>query len=874
MDKNFDFKKRENEIYKNWEENGYFKPVIDKDKKPFVISMPPPNVTAKLHIGHALDDTIQDILIRYHRMLGDPTLYVPGTDHASIATEVKVVEKLKKEGKSKESLGREKFLEEAWKWKEEYGEKIVEQQRKLGLSCDWQRARFTMDEGCSKAVLEVFERLYNEGIIYKGERLVNWCPECKTPISDIEVEYEEQKSNLWHIRYKIENSDDYVVVATTRPETMLGDTAVAVNPNDDRYKDIVGKRVFLPIVNKYIPVVADRYVDMEFGTGVVKITPAHDPNDFKVGKRHDLEIINILNEDGTLNEKAGKYEGMTTLEAREEIVKELKDIGALVKIEPHVHNVGSCYRCHHTIEPYISNQWFVKMEELAKPAIEAVKNGDIKFIPKRFEKIYLNWMENIEDWCISRQLWWGHRIPAYYCKECGKITVSKEHITTCECGGEVVQDEDTLDTWFSSALWPFSILGWPDNTEDYSYFYPNSVLVTGYDIITFWVSKMIFSGLHYTNKIPFENVYIHGLVRDSQGRKMSKSLGNGVDPIEVIENYGTDALRFSLTQNISAGNDMRYMPEKLETARNFANKLWNAAKFVNMYIDDIAVENVENFLPADKWILTKLSKLEKEVKDNLDKYELGVPLQKLYDFIWSDFCDWYIEIVKTRLYDKETNPFSYSVAVWTLNHVLVQVIKMLHPYMPFITEEIYQNLHTDKNSIMKDMYPCDNYNFEKETEIIELFLNMIRNIRNERLNSGINGSKKVNAQVYLKNENDKKLFKLCEDYIKRLGYIENIEYIDTEEKANNNYTSITLPRISIYLDLLGAVDLDKENERLNNEKEKVLKELNRAKSMLSNEKFVSKAPANLVEQEKMKVIKYEEMLNDIEKRIKELNSKY
>ncbi len=873
MDKNFDFKKRENEIYKNWEENGYFKPVIDKDKKPFVISMPPPNVTAKLHIGHALDDTIQDILIRYHRMLGDPTLYVPGTDHASIATEVKVVEKLKKEGKSKESLGREKFLEEAWKWKEEYGGKIVEQQRKLGLSCDWQRARFTMDEGCSKAVLEVFERLYNEGIIYKGERLVNWCPECKTPISDIEVEYEEQKSNLWHIRYKIENSDDYVVVATTRPETMLGDTAVAVNPNDERYKDIVGKRVFLPIVNKYIPVVADRYVDMEFGTGVVKITPAHDPNDFKVGKRHDLEIINILNEDGTLNEKGGKYEGMTTLEAREEIVKELKDIGALVKIEPHVHNVGSCYRCHHTIEPYISNQWFVKMEELAKPAIEAVKNGDIKFIPKRFEKIYLNWMENIEDWCISRQLWWGHRIPAYYCKECGKITVSKEHITTCECGGEVVQDEDTLDTWFSSALWPFSILGWPDNTEDYSYFYPNSVLVTGYDIITFWVSKMIFSGLHYTNKIPFENVYIHGLVRDSQGRKMSKSLGNGVDPIEVIENYGTDALRFSLTQNISAGNDMRYMPEKLETARNFANKLWNAAKFVNMYIDDIAVENVENFLPADKWILTKLSKLEKEVKDNLDKYELGVPLQKLYDFIWSDFCDWYIEIVKTRLYDKETNPFSYSVAVWTLNHVLVQVIKMLHPYMPFVTEEIYQNLHTDKNSIMKDMYPCDNYNFEKETEIIELFLNMIRNIRNERLNSGINGSKKVNAQVYLKNENDKKLFKLCEDYIKRLGYIENIEYIDTEEKANNNYTSITLPRISIYLDLLGAVDLDKENERLNNEKEKVLKELNRAKSMLSNEKFVSKAPANLVEQEKMKVIKYEEMLNDIEKRIKELNSK-
>lgn len=872
MDKNFNFKENEEKIYKNWEEKGYFKPVIDKNKKPFVISMPPPNVTAKLHIGHALDDTIQDILIRYHRLLGDPTLYVPGTDHASIATEVKVVEKLKKEGKTKESLGREKFLEEAWKWKEEYGGQIVNQQRKLGLSCDWERARFTMDEGCSKAVLEVFERLYNEGLIYKGERLVNWCPHCKTPISDIEVEYEEQKSNLWHIRYKIEDSNDYVVVATTRPETMLGDTAVAVNPNDDRYKDIVGKRVFLPIVNKYIPVVADRYVDMQFGTGVVKITPAHDPNDFKVGLRHNLEVVNLLNEDGTLNEKAGKYEGMTTLEARSKIVEDLKEIGALVKIEPHTHNVGSCYRCHHTIEPYISNQWFVKMGELAKPAIEAVKNGEIKFIPKRFEKIYLNWMENIEDWCISRQLWWGHRIPAYYCGKCGKTIVSKEHITKCDCGEELIQDEDTLDTWFSSALWPFSILGWPENTEDYNYFYPNSVLVTGYDIITFWVSKMIFSGLHYTGKAPFENVYIHGLVRDSQGRKMSKSLGNGVDPMEVIENYGTDALRFSLTQNISAGNDMRYMKEKLDAARNFTNKLWNAAKFVNMYVDDVVTQNIENFLPADKWILTKLTKLEKEVKENLDKFEIGVPLQKIYDFVWSDFCDWYIEIVKTRLYDKK-NIFSYSVAVWTLNHVLLQVIKMLHPYMPFITEEIYKNLCKQKDSIMQESFPNDEYNFEQETNTIELFLNMIKQIRNERINAGINGSKKVEAKVYIKSESDKKIFELCEDYIKRLGYLDNIEYLLSESDVDKNYTVLNLPRLSIYLDLLGSIDIEKETIKLNEEKDKVISELNRAKSMLANEKFVSKAPEKLVNAERDKVKKYEEMLTDIERRIKEILGK-
>ena len=870
MEKNFNFKEIEEKMYNNWEEKGYFKPVINKDKKPFVISMPPPNITAKLHIGHALDDTIQDVLVRYHRMLGDPTLYIPGTDHASIATEVKVVEKLRKEGKTKESLGREKYLEEAWKWKEEYGGKIVSQQRNLGLSCDWTRSRFTMDEGCSKAVLEVFERLYNEGIIYKGERLVNWCPECKTPISDIEVEYEEQNSNLWHIKYRIEDSDEYVVVATTRPETMLGDTAVAVNPKDERYKDIVGKRVFLPIVNKYIPVVADRYVEMEFGTGVVKITPAHDPNDYKVGQRHNLEVINLLNEDGTFNKNAGKYEGMTTLEAREKIVNELKEFGVLEKIEPHTHNVGSCYRCHHTIEPYISNQWFVKMEELAKPAIEAVKNGEIKFIPKRFEKIYFNWMENIEDWCISRQLWWGHRIPAYYCKKCGKITISKNEVKKCDCGGEVYQDEDTLDTWFSSALWPFSILGWPENTQDYEYFFPNSVLVTGYDIISFWVSKMIFSSLHYTGKIPFENVYIHGLVRDAKGRKMSKSLGNGVDPLEVIENYGTDALRFSLTQNISAGNDMRYMPEKLDAARNFSNKLWNAAKFVNMYLKGNIVENVENLLPADKWILTKLTKLEKDVKNNLDKYELGVPLQKLYDFIWSDFCDSYIEMVKTRLFNKE-NETKYNSAIWTLNHVLLQSIKMLHPYMPFITEEIYLNLQKTKQSIMEESYPNDNYNFDNECEITQEILDLIKQIRNERANANITNATKARAKVLIKAKEDEELFKLCEDYLKRLGYIEKLEYTTEDEKVDVNYTTISLSKFTLYLDLFSSIDIQKELEKLNTEKQKVLSELSRARSMLANENFVLKAPQKLVEVEKQKITKYEEMLNNIEERILKLS---
>ena len=864
MDSKFNFKEQEEKIYKNWEEKGYFKPVKREGAKSFTISMPPPNVTAKLHIGHALDNTIQDVFIRYHRLKGDNTLWVPGTDHASIATEVKVVAKLKQEGKTKEMLGREGFLEEAWAWKEKYGGEITSQLRKLGCSCDWSRERFTMDEGCSKAVLEVFERLYNKGLIYKGKRIVNWCPDCKTPISETEVEYEEQDSYLWHIKYPVENSDEFVTVATTRPETMLGDTAVAVNPSDERYTHLVGKRVFLPIVEKYIPVIADYYVETEFGTGVVKMTPAHDPNDFEVGKRHDLEVINILNEDGTLNENAGRFEGMKMLEARKLIEKELEEKGYLIKKEAYKHNVGTCYRCHNTIEPYISEQWFVKMQELVKPAIEAVKNGDLVFVPKRFEKNYLNWMENIQDWCISRQLWWGHQIPAYTCEKCGKLIVSKEKKVDCECGGKLIQDEDTLDTWFSSALWPFSILGWPNNTEEYNTYYPNSMMVTGYDIITFWVSKMIFSGLEYTGKLPFKHVYVHGLVRDAQGRKMSKSLGNGVDPIEVINEYGTDALRFSLIQNISAGNDIRYIPEKVEASRNFVNKLWNAAKFVNMYINDLSNvdENNIKFMPEDKWILTKLSKLINEVTDNIDKFEIGVAIQKIYDFVWSDFCDSYIEMVKPRLYEKSGE--SYISAIWTLNHTLLSAIKLLHPYMPYVTEEIYQNLNKSCDSIMQETWPEDKFNFANEAEIVEIINDLLRQIRNTRANMDIQGSKKVNSLVLVEDENVLNVFKEAQGFIQKLGYIEEIKYINSKEEIDNKYTSLHTDKISLFLDLSSLINIEDEIAKLKKEKEDTLKELNRAKGMLSNESFVSKAPAALVEKEKQKIEKYTEVLNKIE----------
>ena len=868
MDSNFNYQKREGEIYKNWEEKGYFKCEIREGEKPFVISMPPPNVTSKLHIGHALVDAIQDVFIRYHRLKGEPTLWIPGTDHASIATEVKVVEKLKKEGKTKAELGREGFLKEAWAWKEKYGGEITQQIRKLGCSCDWSRERFTMDEGCSDAVLEVFERLYNKGLIYKGKRIVNWCPNCKTPISDIEVDYEEVPSSLWYIKYPLENSDEYLTVATTRPETMLGDTAVAVAPDDERYKKYVGKRVYLPIVGKYIPVIADRYVEKEFGTGVVKMTPAHDPNDYKVGERHNLEIINILNDDATLNENAGKYQGMTTIEAREKIVEELKEQGYLVKIEPYTHNVGSCYRCHTTIEPYISNQWFVRMQDLVKPAIEAVKNDETMFVPKRFEKMYFNWMENIEDWCISRQLWWGHRIPAYYCDKCDKITVSKTPVTTCECGGHLTQDEDTLDTWFSSALWPFSILGWPNKTKDLEYFYPNSMLVTGYDIITFWVSKMIFSGIEYMGEVPFKHVFINGLVRDAKGRKMSKSLGNGVDPLDIIRDYGTDALRLSLIQNITPGNDVRYIPEKVEASRNFVNKLWNAARFANNYIEDLDIDKPEMLMPEDKWILTKLSNTIKNVEQNMDNFEIGIAVQLVYDFIWNDICDWYIEMIKPRLYDKENK--SYKTAIWTLNHVLISAAKMLHPFMPFVTEEVYLNLKSQKESVMLALWPKAEYEFAEEEKAIDIINDMIRQIRNARANMNITGSKKTSAQIVLEKGKFEEVFKEAEEYFKKLAYIENIEYLDSIDDANTKYVALHDEKINVFLNMSDAIDLDAEIAKLEKEKQSATSELKRAQGMLKNENFVKKAPEKLIQAEKEKVEKYTDLLEKIELRLNEL----
>ena len=868
MDSNFNYQKREGEIYKNWEEKGYFKCEIREGEKPFVISMPPPNVTSKLHIGHALVDAIQDVFIRYHRLKGEPTLWIPGTDHASIATEVKVVEKLKKEGKTKAQLGREGFLKEAWAWKEKYGGEITQQIRKLGCSCDWSRERFTMDEGCSDAVLEVFERLYNKGLIYKGKRIVNWCPNCKTPISDIEVDYEEVPSSLWYIKYPLENSDEYLTVATTRPETMLGDTAVAVAPDDERYKKYVGKRVYLPIVGKYIPVIADRYVEKEFGTGVVKMTPAHDPNDYKVGERHNLEIINILNDDATLNENAGKYQGMTTIEAREKIVEELKEQGYLVKIEPYTHNVGSCYRCHTTIEPYISNQWFVRMQDLVKPAIEAVKNDETMFVPKRFEKMYFNWMENIEDWCISRQLWWGHRIPAYYCDKCDKITVSKTPVTTCECGGHLTQDEDTLDTWFSSALWPFSILGWPNKTKDLEYFYPNSMLVTGYDIITFWVSKMIFSGIEYMGEVPFKHVFINGLVRDAKGRKMSKSLGNGVDPLDIIRDYGTDALRLSLIQNITPGNDVRYIPEKVEASRNFVNKLWNAARFANNYIEDLDIDKPEMLMPEDKWILTKLSNTIKNVEQNMDNFEIGIAVQLVYDFIWNDICDWYIEMIKPRLYDKENK--SYKTAIWTLNHVLISAAKMLHPFMPFVTEEVYLNLKSQKESIMLALWPKAEYEFAEEEKAIDIINDMIRQIRNARANMNITGAKKTSAQIVLEKGKFEEIFKEAEEYFKKLAYIENIEYLDSIDDANTKYVALHDEKINVFLNMSDAIDLDAEIAKLEKEKQSATSELKRAQGMLKNENFVKKAPEKLIQAEKEKVEKYTDLLEKIELRLNEL----
>lgn len=871
MDSKFNFNDKEEKIYEKWEKSGAFECKKDANKKPFVVVMPPPNITGKLHMGHALDNTLQDIFIRYNRLKGVPTLWVPGTDHASIATEVKVVKKIAEEGKTKQSLGRDGFLKEAWEWKEKYGSEITKQLRKIGSSCDWKRERFTLDDGCSKAVLHVFKELYDKGLIYKGKRLINWCPNCKTAIADMEVEYEEQDSYLWHIKYPIENSDKYLVVATTRPETMLGDTAVAVNPKDDRYKDLVGKRVYLPIVGKYIEIVADRYVEMEFGTGVVKITPAHDKNDYEVGKRHNLEIINILNEDATINENGGEYEGQDRFEARKNIVARLKEEGYLVKEEKYTHNVGTCYRCHSSIEPYYSNQWFVKMEDMARPAIDAVKSGKIKFVPKRFEKQFFNWMENIEDWCISRQLWWGHRIPAYTCEKCGKLLVSETKIEKCECGGRLIQDEDTLDTWFSSALWPFSVFGWPDETEDFKYFYPTTTLVTGYDIIPFWVSKMIFSGIAYTGKIPFENVYIHGLVRDSQGRKMSKSLGNGIDPLEVIEKYGADALRFSLVLGISAGNDLRFSEEKLEAARNFSNKLWNAARFVNSYVEKVEkLEEPNKFMVEDKWILTKLSEIVENVTKNIENHDVGVALENLYTFIWQDFCDWYIEMVKPRLYNETSE--SHSSAIWTLNYTLKAAITLLHPYMPYVTEEIYENLKHEDGMLINALIPQPLYKYEKEKENVEKIRELIKSIRNVRSEMNIANSKKIDLVANFEDELLRKDFENGQNFICKLALVGKITIAENVDESLKDYYTLHLDKINVFLDLSSCIDKKEEIAKLQKEKENLMKEVKRSEGMLNNENFISKAPEKLVNAEREKLEKYSQMLKKVEARIDEINN--
>ncbi len=866
----------EEEIYKNWNEKGYFKPSDDKTKKPYTIVIPPPNITGKLHMGHALDETLQDILIRYKRMQGFNTLWVPGTDHASIATEAKIVEKLKAEGITKEDLGREGFLKRAWEWKEEYGGTILNQLKKLGCSCDWSRERFTMDEGLSNAVTEVFIDLYNKGLIYKGKRMINWCPYCNTSISDAEVEYEEEPTHLWHVKYPVKGEEGkFVIVATTRPETMLGDTGIAVHPDDERYKDLVGKTVILPIMNKEIPIIADDFVEKEFGTGAVKLTPAHDPNDYQAALKHNLEIIPVFDEEFKMNNLVPEYKGMDMYEAREKIVERLQKEGYLVKIEDYNHNVGKCYRCHHTIEPHISEQWFVKMEPLAKPAIEAVRTGKVEFVPERFDKIYYNWMENIQDWCISRQLWWGHRIPAYYCQECGEVIVSKEEPHKCtKCGStNLKQDEDTLDTWFSSALWPFSTLGWPEQTEDYKYFYPTSTLVTGYDIIFFWVARMIFSALEHTGQVPFDKVFIHGIVRDSLGRKMSKSLGNGIDPLEIIAKYGTDALRFSLVLGISPGNDIRYMPEKLESASNFANKLWNASKFVLSNMPENGSKLAEDKLPAnlcyeDKWILSKLNKLVKEVTNNLENFELGIATQKVYDFIWNEFCDWYIEMVKSRLYDE--NCTTKFAAQYTLNKVLKDSLKLLHPVMPFVTEKIYMQLYHNDESIMISKWPeyTESLSFEKEEEQIEKLKTIIVGIRNLRTNLNVHPSKKSKLIFVTKTAND--MLKESSAMIQKLGFANEIDIQENKENIPQNAMSVLADGIEVYIPFEELVDLEAEKQRLQGEREKLLSEVARGEKMLSNPGFVNKAPEAKINEEKAKLAKYKEMLEKVEERLKSL----
>lgn len=869
LSKTYDPKDIEDRLYKNWEEKGYFHAEVDRSKKPFTIVMPPPNITGQLHMGHALDNTLQDILTRFKRMQGYSALWLPGTDHASIATEAKVVEKLAKEGITKEDIGREKFLDEVWDWKKEYGGRIVKQLRKMGSSADWQRERFTMDEGCNEAVKEVFVNLYNKKLIYRGERIINWCPHCLTSISDAEVEYEDQAGHFWHLRYPLSDGSGYIEMATTRPETMLGDTAVAVNPNDDRYKDMVGKTVILPIVHREIPIIADDYVDMEFGTGVVKITPAHDPNDFEVGLRHNLPVINVLTEDAKIVDDYPEFAGLDRYEARKAIVDALDKEGALVEIEDYSHNVGTCYRCHTTVEPRVSKQWFVKMEELAKPAIEAVKSGKTKFVPEHFDKTYYHWLENIRDWCISRQLWWGHRIPAFYCDDCGELVVTKENSCKCpKCGKEMRQDPDTLDTWFSSALWPFSTLGWPNKTEELDYFYPTNVLVTGYDIIFFWVIRMMFSGLEHTGEVPFNTVLIHGLVRDSQGRKMSKSLGNGIDPLEVIDKYGADALRLTLVTGNAPGNDMRFYWERVEASRNFANKIWNASRFILMNLDKADSSSVElaDLAPADKWILSKLNTLAKDVTENMENYDLGVAVQKIYDFIWEEFCDWYIEMVKPRLWNDEDT--TKAAALWTLKTVLTESLKLLHPYMPFITEEIFLNL-TDEETIMLSKWPeyKAEWNFPEAETAIDHCKDLVKGVRNVRTQMDVPPSRKAKLFVVSDDASIRADLDANKDVYVNLASASEIFIQADKAGISEDAVSVVIPGAVAYLPLEELVDFEKEKERLNKEKDKLTKELARSRGMLSNEKFLANAKPEKVEEEKAKLAKYEQMMAQVEERL-------
>ena len=871
----------EEKLYQKWLDKKYFHAEVDKTKKPFTIVIPPPNITGQLHMGHALDNTMQDILIRFKRMQGYNALWQPGTDHASIATEVKIIEKLKEEGIDKEDLGREKFLERAWEWKKQYGGRIVEQLKKLGSSCDWDRERFTMDEGCNKAVTEVFCRMHEKGWIYKGSRIINWCPVCNTSISDAEVEYQEQAGHFWHIKYPIvdENGQasttEFLEFATTRPETMLGDTAVAINPEDDRYKHLIGKSVMLPIINRVIPIVTDSYVDMEFGTGVVKITPAHDPNDFEVGKRHNLPEINIMNDDATINANGGKFEGMDRYEARKAIVAELDSMGLLVKIEDYSHNVGTHDRCKTTIEPLIKKQWFVKMDELIKPAAEAVKNGDIELIPNRMEKTYFNWTDNIRDWCISRQLWWGHRIPAYYCAECGEVVVAKEMPEKCpKCGcTHLTQDEDTLDTWFSSALWPFSTLGWPDKTEDLEYFYPTDVLVTGYDIIFFWVIRMIFSGFEQMGEKPFKTVLFHGLVRDSQGRKMSKSLGNGIDPLEIIEQYGADALRLTLITGNAPGNDMRFYHERVEASRNFANKVWNASRFIMMNMEgkEIPADAKDNLEPVDKWILSKLNTLIKDATENMEHFELGIAVQKVYDFIWDEFCDWYIEMVKPRLYNSD-DAKSQGAALYTLKTVLQDALKLLHPYMPFVTEEIFCTIQNEEESIMISKWPeyTEERNFAKEEKDIETIKEAVRGIRNVRTEMNVAPSKK--AKVFVVSDKDEVLKTFTEGklFFASLAYASDVAMQKDKEGIADDAVSVVIANATVYIPFAELVDISQEIERLEKEEKRLAGEIARANGMLNNEKFISKAPEAKIAEEKEKLAKYTQMMEAVKERLTQL----